>query len=90
MDLAGAVEARTVSKGHDVATIAAKDIQFLAPLKVGEVVTWYAKVVKVGKTSITISIEVEDSDGYTVAIAVFIYVAVRDNNGTLEKVQIGD
>jgi len=93
IDLAGAVEARKHTL-HDVATVAVKEVQFHAPVLVGDVVTFYTSVTKVGTTSIHVRVEVESSrDGkdspVTVTAAELVYVAIRRNqDGTLTKMKI--
>ncbi|MGQ9629196.1 MAG: acyl-CoA thioesterase [bacterium] len=58
LDLAGAVEARKYSFGNYV-TVAMREVVFQAPVYVGDVVSFYTEVVKVGRTSITIKVTVE-------------------------------
>lgn len=94
IDLAGAVEARKHTT-HDVATVAVKEVQFNHPVLVGDVVTFYTSVTKIGNTSIHVRVEVESSrDGKESAVSVtaaeLVYVAIRRNaDGTLTKMQIG-
>jgi len=58
LDLAGAVEARKHTTKR-VVTVAMKEVEFIAPVWVGDVVSFYTRTVKVGTTSITIHIDVE-------------------------------
>ncbi len=60
MDLAGAIHAERFSKGR-CATISINQMTFLVPVKVGDVISCYTKILKVGKTSIQMEIEVWDS-----------------------------
>lgn len=94
IDLAGAVEARRHTK-HDVATVAVKEVNFKRPVNVGEVVTFWTSLVRLGKTSITVKVEVESSpDGSeapaSVTAAEVVYVAiVRDPvTGEIAKTEI--
>lgn len=93
IDLAGAVEARKHTK-YDVATVAMKEVQFLKPVNVGDVVSFYTAVTKIGKTSIHVKVEVEASrDGRATSEAVtaaeLVYVTVvRFDNGTIGKVPV--
>jgi len=93
IDLAGAVEARLHTQ-HDVATRYMNGIEFTAPVKVGDVVTFYTSLVKKGTTSLTIKVEVECSrDGSKASVAVtateVVYVAIRrKKNGAIEKVPL--
>lgn len=57
MDLAGAIHAERFSKGR-CATISINQMTFLVPVKVGDVISCYTKLLKVGNTSIQIQIEV--------------------------------
>src|SRR5437868_12289517 len=56
MDVAGGTLAARVSKGR-VATVAIAAMTFVQPIKVGDLVSIYGKVAKIGRTSITIDLE---------------------------------
>ena len=57
IDLAGAAHAR--SEGCDrVLTIAMKEVEFKQPVFIGDIVSFFATTRRVGRTSITIHIEV--------------------------------
>lgn len=58
IDLAGAAVART-SAARRFVTVAMKEVKFIAPVYVGDVVSYWGKVVNVGNTSITVQIRVE-------------------------------
>ena len=83
IDLAGAVEAGKVSS-HKVVTVAMNGVEFLAPVYVGDVVSFYTRCTRIGRTSIQIHVEVEalrSSDGHTVVKvteADVIYVTVDE------------
>lgn len=57
IDLAGASAARELAPER-VVTISVKEIIFKQPVFIGDVVSCYAKIIAVGKTSITTQIEV--------------------------------
>lgn len=57
IDLAASVLAVEYSKGP-VATVAVNRLQFVAPIYVGDIVSFYAKITKVGRTSMQIEVEV--------------------------------
>lgn len=57
LDMAGAVPAFRRARGR-VATVAANALQFREPIAVGDLVSFYADVVHVGKTSITVHVDV--------------------------------
>ena len=80
MDLAGAIHAERFSKGR-CATISINQMTFLVPVKVGDVISCYTKILKVGNTSIQMQIEVWDSHDDSrppvrVTEGVFTFVAV--------------
>src|SRR4029077_16885174 len=56
MDVAGGALAAKVAKGR-VATVAITAMTFVDPIKVGDMVSIYGEVNKVGRTSITIDLE---------------------------------
>ncbi len=58
IDLAGAVPAHQHVAGRLV-TIAMREVVFHAPVFVGDVVSFYAKVLRIGNTSITVHVVVE-------------------------------
>ena len=84
MDLAGGVAAGQRAKGR-IVTVAVEEMVFHLPVKVGNVVSCYAAVTKVGRTSITVKIEVwaqqhDDLDEPAkVTEGVFTYVALDKN-----------
>src|SRR4029078_4960474 len=57
VDIAGSIPAIRRAKGR-AATVAVNSFQFRQPVLVGDVVTLYAEVVRVGRTSITVNVEV--------------------------------
>ena len=81
VDLAGAVPAVRVARGR-VATVAVNSFVFKQPVFVGDIVSFYAEVVRIGRTSITVSVEVYAQHraaadaGVRVTEAVLTYVAV--------------
>ena len=83
VDLAGAVPAMRVAQGR-VATVAVNSFVFKQPVLVGDIVSLYADVVRIGRTSITVSVEVYaqhrgSPDAVKVTEAVLTYVAVDAN-----------
>src|SRR5512137_1719597 len=57
VDVAGAIPAMRRASGR-VATVSVNSFLFKQPISVGDVVSLYAEVVHVGKTSITVNVEV--------------------------------
>ena len=83
VDLAGSVPAVRLAQGR-VATVAVNSFVFRQPVFVGDLVSFYAEVVKVGRTSITVDVEVysqrrrETELCVKVTEATLTYVAVDD------------
>ncbi len=80
MDLGGAVLARNVSHSR-VVTVAIEGMSFIYPVFVGDIVTCYARLQSVGRTSMKIDLEAwvqRDTDGslHRVTEGIFTYVAV--------------
>lgn len=57
VDIAGALPAARRANGR-VATIAVNSFVFKQPVFVGDLLSFYASIVKIGKTSITVNVEV--------------------------------
>lgn len=92
IDVAGGVEA-VRNTGHDrFVTVAMKEVIFHEPVFIGDLVSFYAEIIRVGKTSISIHVVVEaerfGSHGQSVRVteAEVTYVAI---NQYREKVKIG-
>ena len=81
VDIAGSIPAIRRARGR-VATVAVNSFVFRQPVMIGDVVSFYADVVKVGRTSITVSVEVyaernpEKVETVKVTEATLTYVAV--------------
>jgi acyl-CoA thioesterase YciA len=84
VDLAGSVPATQRAMGQ-VATVAVNSFAFKEPVFVGDLVSFYAAVVKTGRTSITVDVEVYaqrhrfGSEVVKVTEAELTYVAIDDN-----------
>ncbi|MHB8534868.1 MAG: acyl-CoA thioesterase [Sulfuricaulis sp.] len=87
VDIAGSIVAVRRARGR-VVTVAVNAFHFVAPVFVNDLVSLYAKVVKVGTTSITVDVEVYAERGLRsakpgevvkVTEAVLTYVAVDEN-----------
>ena len=57
VDIAGSVLAARHSRGR-VATVAVNSFQFKQPVFIGDVLSFYAEIMRVGTTSITVNVEV--------------------------------
>ena len=85
VDIAGGTVAGRKARGR-VATVAVKEFVFKQPVQVGDLLSFYVELVKVGRTSITVTVEVyaerRPSDPTVVKVteATLTYVAI-DSNG---------
>ena len=57
VDLAGAVLPARIAKGR-IATVAVNQFVFKQPVSIGDLLSFYAKVERIGTTSITVNVEV--------------------------------
>lgn len=57
VDIAGSIPATRRAQGR-VATVAVNAFTFKQPVFVGDLLSFYAEIIKVGTTSVTISVEV--------------------------------
>src|SRR5215471_5384268 len=86
IDLAGGIECRRQSPKKFV-TKSMHEVVFVAPVYLGDLVTFYTRTVRIGTTSITVDVEVEaerlgtggTKEVVRVTEAEVIYVAVGDN-----------
>ncbi len=86
IDLAGSMEARKHTQ-KKVVTVAMKEVKFIAPVFVGDLLTCYTEVLSTGKSSITIKVDVyADRMGekfqktVEVTEAIVVYVAVDEDH----------
>jgi len=88
IDQAGAVEALRHCSGRLV-TVAMREVEFHEPVFVGDLVSFYTKTLRVGRTSITIKVTVEAVRRYSgnervkVTEAEVVYVHVDEDNRPL-------
>lgn len=84
LDQAGGIEARKHADKLFV-TVAMRGIEFIAPVFVGDVVSFYTRTIKLGRTSVTVGVIVEAmryrDSGQIVRVmeAEAVYVAVDEN-----------
>ncbi len=83
MDMAGKMSATTVANGR-VVTVAVDRIVFRQPVKVGDVVCCYTDILRTGRSSITLQIEVwamrqGQGERLKVTDATFHFVAVDED-----------
>ncbi|MBU0638124.1 MAG: acyl-CoA thioesterase [Planctomycetes bacterium] len=83
IDQAGAIEARAHA-AHRYVTVAVDRVEFRAPVYVGDVLSFRARLVRVGRTSVTVQVTVEAERFHDprmvvrVTEAQLVYVAVDD------------
>jgi acyl-CoA thioesterase YciA len=83
MDIAGGVLASRTAQGR-TATVAITAMEFVQPIKVGDLVSVYGEVTRIGRTSITVRMETVvqrrlDPTPIRVTEGTFVYVAIDDN-----------
>jgi len=80
VDVAGAIPAARRANGR-VATVAVTSFQFKQPVFVGDLLSFYSRIVKTGRTSITVDVEVFaermrlETEVVKVTEATLVYVA---------------
>ncbi len=83
MDLAAGIASKKATCGRS-ATVAIKNVHFISPVKVGATVSCYTQVIKTGRTSLQISVEVWSSifsiedKPLKVSEGLFVFVAIDD------------
>jgi acyl-CoA thioesterase YciA len=84
VDLAGAVLPARRVRGR-IATVAVNEFIFKQPVRVGDILSFYADITRVGNTSITVDVQVfaerlrEDNASLKVTQATLTYVAIDDS-----------
>ena len=82
VDIAGSIPALRLAHGR-IATVAVNSFTFKQPVLIGDLVSFYAEIVRVGRTSITVDVEVYAErrtlqEVVKVTEATLTYVAVDD------------
>ena len=83
-DLAGSVIPARYAKGR-MATVAVNEFVFKQPVRLGDILSFYSKLVRIGRTSVTVLVEVfaerfrAQGEYIKVTEATFTYVAIDDN-----------
>ena len=82
VDIAGSIPAVRLARGR-IATVAVNSFIFKQPVLVGDLVSFYADIMRVGRTSITVAVEVyaqrrSQHEVVKVTEATLTYVAVDD------------
>jgi acyl-CoA thioesterase YciA len=85
IDMAGAIQAHRHTKMPRFVTVAMREVIFHKPVLVGDLVSFYAETLRIGKTSITVRVIVEaeriseETERVRVTEAEVVYVAVDEN-----------
>jgi len=93
VDIAGGTIAGRIARGR-VATVAVKEFVFKQPVQIGDLLSFYVDLVKIGNTSITVTVEVyaerkpDTPTVVKVTEATLTYVAI-DRNGKPRPVPRG-
>lgn len=86
VDVAGAIPAMRRARGK-VATVSVNSFQFKQPVSVGDIVSFFADIVRIGKTSVTVRVEVFAERNYAAPVVVKVteaeltYVAIDQVGG---------
>jgi acyl-CoA thioesterase YciA len=89
VDLAGSVIPARVIRGR-MATVAVKEVVFKQPVRVGDILSFYSSVTRIGRTSITVDVEVfaerfrSQGEFVKVTEALVTYVAIDDEGKPTE------
>jgi acyl-CoA thioesterase YciA len=93
VDIAGAMVAMRRARGR-VATVSVNAFSFKQPVSVGDVVSFYAQIIAVGRTSIKVDVAVyaERNPAQPVVVkvteAVLTYVAINQHGGKQDVPQL--
>lgn len=85
LDLAASEHAKSIEP-HKYLTKLIKEVNFIAPVFVGDAVSFYTETIKIGKSSIAVRVEVqvergvENREKLHVTTAEVLMVAVDENN----------
>ncbi|MNG30519.1 putative acyl-CoA thioester hydrolase [compost metagenome] len=84
VDLAGSVIPARYAKGRQ-ATVAVNEFVFKQPVRLGDILSFYSSLVRVGRTSVTVKVEVfaerflAQGEYIKVTEATLTYVAIDEN-----------
>ncbi|WP_157215038.1 acyl-CoA thioesterase [Flavisphingomonas formosensis] len=85
MDIAGGLEASRVVNDSRLATVAVESMKFIAPVLLRDVVSVYAEVERIGRTSVSVRVEVISSrnrgaEQVKVTEGLFTFVAIDEDS----------
>ncbi|MDR0476972.1 MAG: acyl-CoA thioesterase [Desulfobulbaceae bacterium] len=88
MDIAGGILANQRARSR-VATVSVQTINFIRPINVGDIVCVFGEIVRIGRTSITVYLEVyvspvlppplDENESFLVASSAFTFVAIDEH-----------
>ena len=84
VDLAGSVIPARYAKGRQ-ATVAVNEFVFKQPVRLGDILSFYSSLVRIGRTSVTVKVEVfaerfqAQGEYVKVTAATLTYVAIDEN-----------
>ena len=84
VDLAGSILPARIIRGR-MATVAVKEFVFKQPVRVGDILSLYSSVTRIGRTSVTVDVEVfaerfqRQGEFVKVTEALVTYVAIDEN-----------
>lgn len=86
MDIAGGILAKELAQGR-VCTVSVNNITFYKPVKVGDVVCCYGRSIKIGRSSMQLSLEIwikpvlreSENARFCASAGIFTYVAIDEN-----------
>jgi acyl-CoA thioesterase YciA len=93
VDIAASIPASRAARGR-VATVAVNSFVFKQPVFIGDLLSFYADVVRIGRTSVTVAVEVYAQRDVTheqaikVTEATLTFVAIGDNKQPRPIVQV--
>ena len=94
VDLAGSVLPARVAQGR-VATVAVKELIFKQPVRVGDILSFFASITRIGNTSVNVEVEVfaeriaSQGTHFKVTEATLTYVAI-DEEGRSRQIKKKD
>ena len=81
MDIAAGIVAKDICRGR-AATVHLDEMTFHRPVKVGDALSCFVELIKIGKTSMILQIEAwahRNFEHFKVTEGTFVYVAIDDN-----------
>jgi len=87
MDKAASIAVEDIVNSGAV-TVSVTDLNFLKPIRNGDIVTIYTEIIKIGNTSIQINVEVmvrckESHEEYSVTNAIFTFVTLDEDRKSI-------